>query len=315
MSQFNHEYLYALAAIAFDAGQAIMQVYEQPELWGVDTKADGSPITLADLRANQIVLNGLAKLSPEVPVLSEESPWQGGGAASYWAVDPLDGTKEFIKRNGEFTVNIALVINGVARLGVIAAPAFGTIWAGIRGDDRDLAGQDPDKGASVGALSWLGRLQTPGGKSAGESGDSPSKRLGPWTELPMLPRGAMTPSLPALNAFWQEGDGKPIRVLGSRSHAGKELPDWLNPYLVRARTKACGSSMKFCLIAQGDADLYVRAGPTCIWDTAAGHAILSAAGGYLVHADTRRELTYPDPRSVLNPSFVAYLPQRLPYLP
>ncbi|MFZ9733857.1 MAG: 3'(2'),5'-bisphosphate nucleotidase CysQ family protein [Burkholderiaceae bacterium] len=313
----NQAYLHSLAAIAFDAGQAIMQVYDQPELWRVENKADGSPVTLADLRANQIILNGLAHLSPEIPVLSEESPWQGGGAATYWAVDPLDGTKEFIKRNGEFTVNIALVINGVARLGVIGAPALGTIWAGIRGDDRDLVGQDPDKGAPVGARSWLGRLQTPsesGGKSAGESGsepdDSPFERLGPWTELPILPRGAMTPTVPTLHAFWQAGEAKPIRVLGSRSHAGEEFPDWLNPYLARARPKACGSSMKFCLIAQGDADLYVRMGPTCIWDTAAGHAILSAAGGSVIHAQTRRELTYPNPQAALNPAFVAYLTKR-----
>lgn len=310
----NQEYLHSLAAIAFDAGQAIMQVYDQPELWRVENKADGSPITLADLCANQIILNGLAQLSSEIPVLSEESPWQGGGAATYWAVDPLDGTKEFIKRNGEFTVNIALVINGVARLGVIGAPALGTIWAGIRGDDRDLAGQDPDRVAPVGARSWLGRLQRPkegsGGESAKESGDSPSERLGPWAELPILPRGAMTSTLTALHAFWQADEGKTIRVLGSRSHAGEDFPNWLNPYLARARPKACGSSLKFCLIAQGDADLYVRMGPTCIWDTAAGHAILSAAGGYVVHADTRRELTYPDPQAVLNPAFVAYLPQQ-----
>ncbi|MEY3669710.1 MAG: hypothetical protein RL258_1105, partial [Pseudomonadota bacterium] len=123
-----------IARIAIDAGRAIMQVYAQPEAWNVAIKQDASPVTEADLRANEIIVSALSRLAPEIPVLSEESPWTGDTAGTYWAVDPLDGTKEFLKRNGEFTVNIALVVNGIAQLGVICAPAWKTLWVGVSGD-------------------------------------------------------------------------------------------------------------------------------------------------------------------------------------
>lgn len=284
----------ALADVVAQAAQAVMEIYNHPAQWHVTRKADASPLTQADLRANEIIVSALAELTPDIPVLSEESPWLGGKAACYWALDPLDGTKEFIKRNGEFTINIALVFNGVARLGMIGAPALGTIWAGIRGDDRDRQTISSQPRATA---SWLARLQNRKNKDWVTG-------LGPWNELAPSSTTA-TPTHPR-----PEGSEHGLRIVGSRSHAVGTYPDWLRAQLSNARIKPCGSSLKFCLIAQGDADLYVRMGPTCIWDTAAGHAILSAAGGYVVHADTRRELTYPDPQAVLNPAFVAYLPQQ-----
>jgi 3'(2'), 5'-bisphosphate nucleotidase len=261
----------ALAALAVDAGRAIMAIYNEPESWGVEMKADDSPLTQADLQANDIIVAGLAALASEIPVLSEESPWFGGQAATYWAVDPLDGTKEFLKRNGEFTVNIALVIEGVARMGVICAPALKVVWAGV-------------------------------------SRDSTSQMDAPWAARAQLP--ALQPE--ALDTCsWErilvaERDTQPLRMVGSRSHGTIHYPHWVSRHNILTTPLERGSSLKFCLIAQGDADLYVRMGPTSIWDTAAGHAILSAAGGEVVHAETGDPLTYAEPGKALNPNFVAY---------
>ena len=247
-----------LADIAIQASRAVMEIYEQPALWNVGNKSDASPLTRADLVSNQIILRGLAKLAPNIPVLSEESLWTGGSAATYWAVDPLDGTKEFIKRNGEFTVNIALVIDGVSRLGLIAAPALNTFWAGLC----------PDSLAA-----WAGKYVWPVGNEVHSYS---------WEEM-------------------------------SRSHSGDDLPDWLMRIVGDPEVIEKGSSLKFCLIAQGDADLYVRMGPTSIWDTAAGQAIVKAAGGRVIDLEHQSELTYVDPRKTLNPSFMAYADGRIDF--
>ena len=268
-----------LAAIAVKAGEAIMQIYDQPEAWQVDMKSDASPLTQADVLANQIIVAALTKLAPEIPILSEESSWSGGSSATYWAVDPLDGTKEFIKRNGEFTVNIALVINGVSRMGIICAPALKTLWAGV-------------------AMSWAKRTEF-------ESFDLFSANDLEWSSMTVATNGPpMTPS--ALD--------RKLRMLGSRSHGGDDMPAWLRQALGETTLIEKGSSLKFCLIAQGDADVYVRMGPTSIWDTAAGHAILAGAGGKVINAHDRSELTYDDPRQVLNPNFVAYAPSRIRFV-
>jgi 3'(2'), 5'-bisphosphate nucleotidase len=261
----------AIAHIATDSGHAIMEVYERPEAWNVEFKGDASPLTQADLKANEIIVDGLTALAGEIPVLSEESPWTGGDATTYWAVDPLDGTKEFLKRNGEFTVNIALVIEGIARMGVICAPALKMVWAGV--------------------------IQ-----------DSTSEMDGPWAARAQL--SALQPE--ALEACsWErilvaKRDVPPLRIVGSRSHGIVQYPDWVSCHTMNTTPLERGSSLKFCLIAQGDADLYVRMGPTSIWDTAAGHAILSAAGGEVVHAETGDPLNYSVPSQALNPNFVAY---------
>ncbi len=266
----------AIAQIAADAGRAIMEIYEQPEAWNVEVKGDASPLTQADLRANDIIVAALARLAPEVPVLSEESPWTGGDVATYWAVDPLDGTKEFLKRNGEFTVNIALVVEGVTRLGVICAPALKTLWVGV-----------VQGAAAMGHNHWAARAQL-------TTLDPQSVAACIWQQI-AVQSGASVRATPA----------PPLRMVGSRSHGSNDYPAWVAPHVTGATMIERGSSLKFCLIAQGDADMYVRMGPTSIWDTAAGHAILVAAGGQVVHAQTREALRYPDPKQILNPHFVA----------
>ncbi|MDE1146114.1 MAG: 3'(2'),5'-bisphosphate nucleotidase CysQ [Azospirillaceae bacterium] len=221
-----------IAALAVEAGFATLPFYEGDN--GATTKADGSPVTLADHAAEAIILPGLARLTPTIPAVSEEAAERGeipavAARQPFWLVDPLDGTKEFIKRNGEFTVNIALVDQGQPLLGVVYAPASQELFAGT------LAPKP---------LAWRQRGQ------------------GPRDSITCRPQP-------------REG----ITVVSSRSHANDTaLADYLKPYSV-ASTLACGSSVKFCRIAEGTADLYPRFGPTCEWDTAAGHAVLLAAGG------------------------------------
>lgn len=250
-----------LCEVAIEAGDSIMEIYGDPDQWNVDVKSDSSPLTQADLRSNRIILDALSQMSPEIPVLSEESPWLGGNVSTYWAVDPLDGTKEFINRNGEFTVNIGLVVDGCAQAGVIYAPALEQIWAGIRSSE----GREPWAAKATRALDWQSIAVTQLGLD----------------------------------------EGVTLRSVGSRSHGGGEPPEWLRDPLSIATSISRGSSLKFCLVAEGNADVYLRMGPTSIWDTAAGHAIVSAAGGAVMDVNTRDELRYLDPRRTLNPSFVA----------
>ena len=282
-----------IARIAVEAGRAIMEVYERPDAWNVEVKHDASPVTQADLRANAMIVAALARLTPEIPVLSEESPWTGADAATYWAVDPLDGTREFLKRNGEFTVNIALVVKGVAQLGVICAPAFKTLWAGLCGD-----------GISGSPTPWAARmtLSVLDPQSVADTGWQKMSATTDVLEPHVHPHTVS-------NTPHATQSARPLRLVASRVRANADYPAWLTPLITGATVSAMGSSMKFCLIAQGDADLYVRMGPTCIWDTAAGHAILAAAGGHVVNAQTRTALSYPDPRQVRNPDFVAYGPR------
>jgi 3'(2'), 5'-bisphosphate nucleotidase len=299
----------ALVPVVCDACRVVMQIYEQPKLWNLTHKSDASPLTEADLRANDIILAALARITPQVPVLSEESQWLGRDASCYWAVDPLDGTREFIQRNGEFTVNIGLVVDGVARLGVIAAPVLGTIWAGIRGDEPGLSleyERRPAEGfeGSAGIRSWVARAQITGP-------DASCGGQAAWDVLPSLPRQESFPPLTEAMVSQAARLGKGLRVVGSRSQPTGATPEWIKPLMAQATVTACGSSLKFCLIAQDDADLYLRRGPTSIWDTVAGHAILAAAGGYVVDMQTRKELDYSDPEKVRNPDFVAYLPRPL----
>ncbi|TWB42807.1 MULTISPECIES: 3'(2'),5'-bisphosphate nucleotidase CysQ [Nitrospirillum] len=221
-----------IAALAVEAGHATLPFYEGDH--GATAKSDGSPVTLADHAAEAVILPGLARLTPAIPAVSEEAAERGeipavAARQPFWLVDPLDGTKEFIKRNGEFTVNIALVDKGQPVLGVVYAPASGELFAG------SLAPKP---------LAWRQRA----------GGERETITCRPQ------PRAGVT-------------------VVSSRSHANDEaLAAYLKAYSV-AETLACGSSVKFCRIAEGVADLYPRFGPTCEWDTAAGHAVLLAAGG------------------------------------
>jgi 3'(2'), 5'-bisphosphate nucleotidase len=246
------ELLESVIEIAIRAGKAIMEVYASD--FSVELKDDRSPLTPADRAAHAIIVAGLRELPEGLPVLSEESAagevedrrsWK-----RFWLVDPLDGTKEFIKRNGEFTVNIALIEAHEPVLGVVHAPVLGTVYAGAAG---------------IGAFK-----QTAAGR------------------LPIQVRRP-APS--------------PLRVVGSRSHASPELADFLAT-LGPHELKPMGSSLKICLVAEGEADLYPRLGPTSEWDTAAAHAVLIAAGGSMMDVEGQ-PLAYNARESLLNPYFLA----------
>ena len=241
-------------AVAQAAGRAISMVYTRTDL-GVETKADQSPLTAADRAAHEVIAAGLRQLAPDIPLWSEESAhidwdtrrqWQ-----EFWLVDPLDGTREFIKRNGEFTVNIALVRGHASVLGVVHAPVL----------KRDYYG-------SAGA----GAFRSDDGR-------------------PGRPIRVRSPALP------------PLRVAGSRSHRGSSL-DGILARVGDHTLVSMGSSLKFCLVAEGEADFYPRLGPTSEWDTAAAQAVVEAAGGAVVDLQGQ-PLRYNTRREVLNPFFIA----------
>jgi 3'(2'), 5'-bisphosphate nucleotidase len=240
-------------AIARAAGAAIMEVYGRE--FAVSAKEDRSPLTEADAAAHRVIAARLAQLRPELPLLSEEGveEFPGPDAASrYWLVDPLDGTKEFIQRNGEFTVNIALIEAGRPALGVVFAPVPDVLYAAAAG---------------VGAF-----------KAAA---------------------GHRAPIRVARHA-----PGTPWRVVGSRSHAG----DSLGPLLDRLQPHellSMGSSLKFCLVAEGLADLYPRLGPTSLWDTGAAQCVVEQAGGAVIRLDGS-PLGYGNPAERLNPFFIVH---------
>jgi 3'(2'), 5'-bisphosphate nucleotidase len=255
--------LAGIRAVALEAGALILRYYTE----GAEShlKADGSPVTEADQAAEALILPALAQLLPGVPAVAEEAAAAGAvpnvGAGRFWLVDPLDGTKEFLNRNGEFTVNIALIEAGRPVLGVVLAPVLGDLYAGAEG---------------------LGAVVSRAGGA----------------DHPITAR-------PAPDADWI--------AVGSRSHGDQAAEArYLARFPVTTR-RARGSSLKFCLVAEGQADIYPRFGPTCEWDTAAGHAVLLAAGGRVEvldetplqnHAATRPELGYGKP-GFLNPPFVA----------
>jgi 3'(2'), 5'-bisphosphate nucleotidase len=242
-----------IIAAVEEASAKILAIYRSG--FTVRAKADASPVTEADVAAERILLPRLAALLPDIPAVSEEAQ-EGADAlraagARFWLVDPLDGTKEFVAKRDDFTVNVALVENGEPVLGVISAPAHGLLYT--------AAG--------------------PGTARGGELG------------------GALRP----IAARVPPSDG--IVVLTSRSHENsRRVSDYLDGTLVAER-RLIGSSLKFCHIAEGVADLYPRLGPTCEWDTAAGHAILNAAGGSIETLDGS-PLRYGKER-FLNAGFVA----------
>lgn len=219
--------LAAIRPIAEEAGRATMRFYG---LTQATEKADGSPVTAADQAAEDIILPALRHLTPDIPVVSEEEASKGLSpdvtGTRFWLVDPLDGTKEFLNGNGEFTVNIALIEHGVPVLGVVVVPALGETYAGA------------EPGSAV--------LQD----AAGE------RRI-------------------AVRATPSDG----LTVVGSRSHGDAAAMEAFLGGRKVAAFRAAGSSLKLCLIARGDADLYPRLGTTMEWDIAAGHAVLRAAGG------------------------------------
>ncbi len=246
--------------IAQAAGQEILTVYNKTGNIDVTVKEDSSPLTEADRRAHELICARLADAVPNIPILSEESDLVDfrtrSGWSRYWLVDPLDGTREFIKRNGEFTVNIALVEAGRPLLGVVHVPVTGVTYRGLQGE----------------------------GASRSEAGRETAIRC----------RG-IEPGQTAL------------KVVASRSHRAPELEgllDRLRGRFTDLELVSMGSSLKICLVAAGEADLYPRLGPTCEWDTAAAHGVLLAAGGCLVGPDFS-ELRYNSKPEMLNPHFTA----------
>ncbi len=253
----NQALLDEIAAIVRTAGEAVMEVYGCA--FAVESKVDGSPVTEADTRAEEIILRGLQRVTPGLPVVSEEaacgegdgSDRNDGCSDTFWLVDPLDGTKEFVSRNGEFTINVALIQDGVPVLGVVLAPAL----------KRLFAAADPT-GAVV--------------------DDADGRR--------------------AVSARPEPADG--ITVVSSRSHGDADALARFTAGRRIASLLTAGSSLKFCLLAAGQADLYPRFGRTMEWDTAAGDAVLRAAGGRVTDLDGRT-LQYGKP-GFENPHFVAW---------
>jgi 3'(2'), 5'-bisphosphate nucleotidase len=242
-----------IIAIAREAGQGIMTIYDGPQA-GFQTrlKSDDSPLTIADKISNDVIVFGLKELYPTIPIISEEGkaiPYEERKYWEYfWCVDPLDGTKEFIKRNGEFTVNIALIHRNKPVLGIIYVPV------------RDVVYYGSEQGGSwkVDADGVVTKLEI----------STPEKE---WVSV------------------------------GSRSHASEEETQVLAAYPVTSSI-SIGSSLKFCMVAEGRAQIYYRHGPTMEWDTAAGHAIVNSSGGTVTQPDGQL-FTYNKP-SLLNGSFL-----------
>jgi 3'(2'), 5'-bisphosphate nucleotidase len=241
-----------IVAMAEDAGNAILEVYATD--FDVQNKVDESPLTQADLASHRLIVAGLEALTPDVPIISEEeglADFETRRAwTTYWLIDPLDGTKEFVNRNGEFTVNIALIDNHKPVLGVVRVPVHDKTYIGCAGYGAEL-----------------------------RDGDNPPRRIA------VAPQSA-----------------SPVRVVGSRSHRGASLDAYLAKLGEHAMVPM-GSSLKFCVVAEGGADIYPRLGPTSEWDTAAAQAVVEQAGGAVVELDGK-PLTYNRKEDILNPHFM-----------
>ena len=256
---FNH-LIPVIRRLALEAGDVIMAVYNGPD-FEVKSKSDASPVTEADEAADALISAGLRAAFPGVILITEEQADSHAlSASTFLIVDPLDGTKEFVQRRGDFTVNIAYVENGVPLRGVVYAPAQGRLFYtaadGQAVEELGLMAKDS-----------VGELRT------------------------------MAVSAP---------DNTALMVVASKSHRDAATDDYIGKYAVRDM-KSAGSSLKFCLVASGEADLYPRLGRTMEWDTAAGDAVLRGAGGHVVRFDDHTPLAY-GKAGWDNPFFIAYAP-------
>lgn len=246
--------------LALEGGDAIMEIYGADD-FDIRSKSDDSPVTAADEAADKLIYAGLKEAFPDILIVTEEqAATHTEQARDFIIVDPLDGTKEFIKRRGDFTVNIALVEDGIPTRGVVYAPA----------KDR-MFFTDAD------------------GTSIEEIGTFEKDRIGPISVLSV-----------------SDPDNSNLLVVASKSHRDQATDDYIAKYDVKDLVSA-GSSLKFCLVAAGEADIYPRLGRTMEWDTAAGHAVLSGAGGKVVRFDDHTPLTYGKP-IYENPFFIATAP-------
>jgi len=244
----NQAILETVKKIAVEAGQAILDIYQQDD-FDVQFKSDQSPLTRADLASHKIINEALKKITPEIPILSEEGEKLEGDIKTFWCVDPLDGTKEFIKHNGEFTVNIALIEKYQPVLGVIHTPVLNETFMAMKGEG--------------------------------------AKKI----------KDHQTHLLPKQQYKTKQ---KPIFAI-SRSHLNQATQDFIHHH--QAETIAAGSSLKLTLLAEGLADAYPRFGPTCLWDMAAGHAILIETGGE-IYTMNKQPLVY-NVTNIFNPNLVA----------
>lgn len=248
--------------LAREAGKEIMTIYAQD--FSVETKGDNSPLTQADKKSNAVIVSGLRRMYPEIPIISEETKLtsyeERKNWKTYWLVDPLDGTKEFIKKNGEFTVNIALMSHGQPVLGVVYAPAQNKMWYGMKESGSFIVHDD-------GTKTQLGK-----GKN--------------WRDL------------------------SKIIVVASRSHLDENTMKFVEDLRKEGKEVdfvSSGSSLKFCLVAEGKADVYPRFAPTMEWDTAAGQAVVELAGGIVLNWETKKRLEY-NKENLLNPFFIVEFP-------
>ena len=259
-----------LQHIAIEAGKAILEIYNSED-FNVEFKGDGSPLTRADKAANDVIVKGLTEHFPNIPVLSEEGksiPYQ---ERKHWdkfiLVDPLDGTKEFIKRNGEFTVNIALIENGNPIAGVVYAPVLGRLY----GCSLDAASGNWQLATGSLDLKLISQQPTPSGQHPEASTQKPA-----------------------------------LKIVASRSHISAETEEFIEKMREKygdVELVSMGSSLKICLVAEGKADVYPRLGPTMEWDTAAAHAIALAAVCEVLEFDSNKPLVY-NKENLLNPWFV-----------
>lgn len=257
--QFDH-LIPVIRRLALEAGDVILAIYESPD-FEVKSKSDSSPVTEADEAADALISAGLRAAFPDLPLITEEQADSHAlSARTFLIVDPLDGTKEFVQRRGDFTVNIAYVQDGIPLHGVVYAPAKRRLFYTL-----------------------------PDGTAVEETGAFDKAIPGP-----VRPIRVSTP------------DNSALMVVASKSHRDQATDDYIAHYAVRDMTSA-GSSLKFCLVATGEADLYPRLGRTMEWDTAAGDAVLRGAGGHVVRFDTHTPLDYGKP-GWDNPFFIAFAP-------
>lgn len=246
--------------LAIKGGERIMEIYQSDD-FEVKSKTDNSPVTIADEAADALISAGLRAEFPDILLITEEqAATHSKSSGSFLIVDPLDGTKEFVQRRGDFTVNIAYVENGVPIRGVVYAPAKKRLFY------TDASGQ-----------------------SVEETGAHAADKAGPTHPISV-----------------SKPDNAALIVVASKSHRDQATDDYIGKYNVKDMRSA-GSSLKFCLVATGEADLYPRVGRTMEWDTAAGHAVLNGAGGKVIHFDTHETLVYGKP-GYANSFFIAYAP-------
>ncbi|MBY5933344.1 3'(2'),5'-bisphosphate nucleotidase CysQ [Tateyamaria omphalii] len=246
--------------LALEAGDKIMEIYDADD-FDVKVKSDDSPVTEADEAADALISAGLRAAFPDVMLVTEEqAATHDTTGTTFLIVDPLDGTKEFVHRRGDFTVNIALVEDGVPTRGVVYAPAKGRMF-----------------------------YTQADGQTVEETGALDKETVGEVTPLSVA-----------------DSDNSALMVVASKSHRDQATDDYINKYAVKDM-KSAGSSLKFCLVATGEADIYPRVGRTMEWDTAAGHAVLTGAGGKVVRFDDHSPLVY-GKDGYANPFFIAYAP-------